>query len=937
MKELEQELFDVAFASLRNKERNGVEINIAIINSTINLFSPHYPNADIRLVCNMLEGHFTIGIGKSETLYQEKRPWIAGYKQGNPELQDFPFWNNYKRYLLEEHGHPSVVVNEIDESTDAILDGMENPRLGTNFEKKGMVIGYVQSGKTGNYVGLINKALDVGYSFIVVLAGLHNNLRQQTQFRIDQGVNGLQMINGKMNRVGVGGLPNRFDNTHTQTLTTSDLSGDFKIGAARMVGINFKIDIPLIAVIKKNISPLKNLNNWLENIIGISKENQSDKAVLIIDDECDQASIDNNFKWTDLDAPIPDEDGNVIMANTPSKINELINALLNKFSRRAYVGYTATPYANIFIPVDNENYRNIFPEDFIVRLDQPSNYLGPEKYFGDSDDTTDLPGILEIDETEGFSDQIKAYNKGDVEELEIPESLKTATKLYILSGAIRFYRGHENAHMSMLIHATHLTELQNYLGILFKVYWNGLKDKILQNDTATWLDLESMYLGNYKLGLNYSLHSQQYYSDCFSNHEAFRTNNFDLPINFDDLKDSIRGFISAVSILVINSHRSNHLDKLNYHLYSQNGRKVIVIGGNTMSRGLTLEGLHTSYFIRHARTFDTLMQMGRWFGYRTNYADLCKIITTKDIVLDFGEICRADITMNDNISAMIRNNATPREFLIQIRQSNTSLAVTTKMGASGTMRVSWAGGEVISTLIERKPESIRQNHTALNSLLALVSVNYKPKIDPNKLVFKEVPLTMFEKFINEYSLVNNDGSLDFKKLFEYYEICKFSSVDLVVLGRQKGNNADDLNFSFVGTEIGLAQRSSNDPGNQTFFKVRNGKLTDANYLAGFVDEELTDKQQRTPSIVCTYLKRPIITFLAMDPRYFFLNKEISSPEIPTSENVYLNLMNQLGVFNQNQVIPYGLSIATPSKAMDGHNLIGEDVYVNVTVQNNINS
>jgi len=638
MNELDQELFDVAYASLRNKEKNGIKITPVTTRTTVQQFSPLYPGTDISLIINMLEGHFTIGIGKSETLYQEKKPWITNYKQSKPNLEDFPFWNNYKRYLLEEVKHPTVVVTEIDDSTDAILDGMENPCLGNNFEKKGMVIGYVQSGKTGNYVGLINKAIDVGYNFIVVLAGLHNNLRQQTQFRIDHGVNGLQMINGNLSKVGVGNLPNRFEKNHTQTLTTSDLKGDFRRGPANMNGINFKIDTPLIAVIKKNVSPLTNLNNWLENIIGISLQHQSDKAVLIIDDECDQASIDNNFQWTDLNAPIPDEDGKVNRANTPSKINELINALLNKFSRRAYVGYTATPYANIFIPIDNEIYKNIFPEDFIVRLDQPTNYLGPEKYFGDSDGADDLPGILEIDEAEGFSDQLKSYNKKDVEELEIPESLKTATKLFILAGAIRFYRGQEKAHMSMLIHASYLTSVQNYLGKLYKVYWTELKDKIQQNDNATWLDLKNVYLGNYKLGLNCSLQSQQYYSSCFSSHDAFKTNNFDLPPKFENLGDYIRMFISAISILVINSDKANKLNKLDYHLYSQNGRKVIAIGGNTMSRGLTLEGLQTSYFIRHARTFDTLMQMGRWFGYRTNYADLCRIITTKDIVTDFEEI-----------------------------------------------------------------------------------------------------------------------------------------------------------------------------------------------------------------------------------------------------------------------------------------------------------
>lgn len=937
MNKINQELFDVVYASLRNKERIDNSITLLMIQAEVERFSKLYEGADFGLVTNKLQSHFTIGIGKSETLYKQKRPWISNYKQTKPNLEDFPFWNNYKRYLREVLKYPLVVINEIDDSTDAILDGMENPDIGNNFEKKGMVIGYVQSGKTGNYVGLINKALDVGYNFIVVLAGLHNNLRQQTQFRIDQGVNGLQMINGQLSSVGVGSLPNKYSNTHTQTLTTSDIDGDFRAAAANMNGINFNINTPLIAVIKKNISPLNNLNTWLDNVISINKQERSNKAVLIIDDECDQASIDNNFKFTDLEAPIPDEFGNINRENTPSRINDLINSLLNKFHRRAYVGYTATPYANVFIPIDNDNYKNIFPEDFIVRLDQPSNYLGPERYFGNSEYNEDLPGILEIDPSEGFTDQIKSFAKNEINSFDIPESLKTATKVFIVSGSIRFYRGQAKAHMSMLIHATHLTFVQNYLGKEFKAYWKELVQKLKENDSAAWNDLEKIYNGKYTNGLKYKLESQNFYSDKFSSQEAFKTDNFELPKNFEDLKDFIRSFISSVNILVVNSSAENKIEKLDYHLYSDDGRKLIVIGGNTMSRGLTLEGLQTSYFIRHAGAFDTLMQMGRWFGYRTNYGDLCRIITDTDIVNDFSEICMSDLVVRDNISAMIRSNASPRDFLIQIRQSNTSLAVTTKMGASGQMRISWAGGEVVSTLIDKSPLIIKQNHSAVITLIDKIKDKYTPQKDLNKTVFKKIPLHLFENFNSEFTLVNNNGNLDLKKIFEYYKICRFDSVDFVILGRQKGKKDDDLNYSYCGNEIGLAQRVSKEPSEiNNFFKVRNGKLTDADYLAGFSNEPLSASDSKKPSIVCTHLERPVITLLAMDPRYFFLNRELILDEIPNETTVDLEKINRLGGFNQKEQIPYGISIATPSKNLDGVNLIGESVLINITVQDNIN-
>ena len=431
---------NAAHATLKVKRDTGIAITTELIREEVmrfqNIYSIEgYPSINWEKIINELESHYTITIGSSETLYNHKIPWIRNYKQNNPNLSDFPFWNNYKRHLFENQQLPQTVIDEIDQSTDAILDGMSNPRETDNFEKKGLVIGYVQSGKTGNYVGLINKAIDVGYQFIVVLAGMHNNLRQQTQFRIDQGVNGKQKINGEETAVGVGTLINRFD-TQTQSLTTADAKGDFNSAAANMNGINFNLEAPLIAVIKKNVHPLKNMNKWLENVIGINMESQSNKAVLIIDDEADQASINNNFKAEDLDAPITDEEGNVDEENSPTAINAGIVDLINKFSRRCYTGYTATPYANVLIPLDNEHHQSIFPEDFIVRLKQPSNYLGPEKYFDQG-----LPGIQEIDSTEGFPEKIKAYYKAESDELEVPESLKVATKQFIISGALRFVRG----------------------------------------------------------------------------------------------------------------------------------------------------------------------------------------------------------------------------------------------------------------------------------------------------------------------------------------------------------------------------------------------------------------------------------------------------------------------------------------------------------------
>ena len=917
---------NAAHATLKVKRDSGIAITTEIIREEVMRFQimyslEGYPSINWERIINELESHYTITIGVSETLYNHRIPWVRNYKQNNPNLSDFPFWSNYKRYLSEIQQLPQTVIDEIDQSTDAILDGMSNPSDTDNFEKKGLVIGYVQSGKTGNYVGLINKAIDVGYQFIVVLAGMHNNLRQQTQFRIDQGVNGKQKINGKETAVGVGTLMNRFD-TQTQSLTTSDVKGDFNSAAANMNGINFNLEAPLIAVIKKNVHPLRNMNKWLENVIGINMESQSNKAVLIIDDEADQASINNNFKAEDLDAPITDEEGNVDEENSPTAINAGIVDLINKFSRRCYTGYTATPYANVLIPLDNEHHQSIFPEDFIVRLKQPSNYLGPEKYFDQG-----LPGIIEIDSTEDFSGQVKSYYKEELEELELPESLKIATKQFIISGALRFFRGQESSHMSMLIHVSHLTMIQNHLGDIFKSYWNELKFGIENNSESIWTELNDLFLGS-----NYN--SQEFYTQAYSENESFANNNFDLPENFSDIRDYIRSFIAAVEILVVNGHKDNKGQSLDYHLYP-NGRKVIAIGGNTMSRGLTLEGLHTSYFIRHARTFDTLMQMGRWFGYRSNYADLCRIITTSEIAEDFGEICFADTIMNENISAMIRSNASPRDFLIKIRQSTTSLSVTSKMGVAGPMRLSWAGGEVITNSISREKNKIIENHNILIELFDKIKEKLQV-VSPstnNKLVFSNVLLDGdLELFKNNYNIENNNGSLDLQKLFEFYKSSGFEAVDLAIVGRKPG---EEDNFTFLNKEIGLAQRNSKDRDDPNHFKVRNGKLTDADYLSKFVGRGNT----LSVSNACAELKRPLITFLAFDPKYFYGKGKIDKKKILSGENLHDGLQHLKNSDTGEYIaLPYGISIATPSYLPNSTaiNNNSVDVLVNQMVNDNIN-
>ena len=886
--------------------------------------------------------NINISIGSSDTIYSVNNiKWINDYKQNN---SNFNHWDNYKRYLTEIVNLPDDVIFEIDKSTDHILDGMANPNL-IDFNKKGMAIGYVQSGKTSNYVGLINKSIDVGYKFIVVLAGMHNNLRQQTQMRIDQGVVGYSRLNGEMTKCGIGNLT-KVKLPQVQFLTTADYNGDFSSVLATKSGVNFKLDTPLIAVIKKNKSVLDNLNNWLENSIGLDNQQQSHKPILIIDDECDQASVNTKFNPNNYDAPIEDEHGNINYENTPSAINGQINSLLQKFSKRAYVGYTATPYANIFIPINNPNYQDVFPEDFIVRLDQPSTYLGPEKYF-DVDNVEDdtLPGLLLTSDEESFYNEISQYKRNpDDNTITIPNSLITATYLFILSGAIRMFRGQQKKHMSMLIHVSYLTSIQKHLRIQFKAKWIEISKKIDENDSTLHGELQKLFEGEFcnTMGILSTIHAQKDISEMYKSNFS-KLENYDIPKTYAELKKHIKSFIRGVdnNIIAVNSQST---DNLNFHLYP-NGRKVIAIGGNTMARGLTLEGLHTSYFVRNAGAYDTLMQMGRWFGYRTHYSDLCRIITTDQIAQNFGEVCRAEIIMRNDIDAMVRANVPPREFLIRIRTSANRFAVTGKLGMSGIMQTQWSGGEIISRLISRNPDVVNENFDILNKLITNISSNHSKEVIKNNIVYKNIP-RRFLKNIAALKVVNNSGQLNFEKIEEYYELCKFDFIDIVIIGKSTSSLLSSVNYIFDDYEIGLSERNSEETSNNRYdhelFRVKNSKLTDANYLSNFISEDdentLTDKQLQNPNILCSKISNPIISFLPINPYYFYSKEEIDRGSRPNLQNIDERIEEIKDPNSDNfKSIPFGISVATPLYGPNNTVLNQETMLVGLAVLNAINN
>ena len=333
------------------------------------------------------------------------------------------YFDAYEKYLKQEKWSPTVVQALSDVCTK-ILGHLQNPVSEGNWDRRGLVIGHVQSGKTANYIGLIAKAADAGYKFIIVIAGIHNNLRKQTQERIDEGFIGCSSNPAeKRKKIGVGNTRN-----YPHPVTLTNIFDDFKKDTARQSGWRINdFSKPVVLVIKKNVSTLASLHGWLKDLNAQEDGQISDVPMLMIDDEADHASINTNKE-----------------ENDPTKTNRWIRNILSLFKKSCYIGYTATPFANIFINPsawDKDVREELFPKDFIYCLDAPTSYFGPDKVFLDEDSEGKI--LQYIDDAENY---IPLSHKRDHRVAELPPSLLRAIIQFIIIKAMRNLRGYEKRH-----------------------------------------------------------------------------------------------------------------------------------------------------------------------------------------------------------------------------------------------------------------------------------------------------------------------------------------------------------------------------------------------------------------------------------------------------------------------------------------------------------
>jgi hypothetical protein len=613
-------------------------------------------------------------------------------------------WTRYMRYLQESKGFPPPIANRLDEVTDQILQRLEDPTRPGSWDRRGMVVGHVQSGKTANYTGLICKAADAGYKVIVVLAGLDDSLRSQTQLRLDEGLLGFDSQQRRNydtanSRIGVGLLKGEALYP-VVTFTSSAQKGDFNKSVAKQIGVNPGGNDPLVLVVKKNKSILNNLISWITSF-DAQVEVESGRSIvhnvpmLVIDDECDHASV--NTKADDPDTE-------------PTAINRCIRTLLASFQKSAYVGYTATPFANIFIApesaAEDEFGEDLFPRDFIISLKKSSDYIGASRVFGleaDSDAGVEAVSALPITRTVDDEDTwIPPKHKNGYEvPPAIPASLRSALLSYVLVCAARRARGQETQHNSMLIHVTRFVSVQQQVAEQVNDELGFIRQRIRYGDG----DRPETLMAELR---------ELWESDFIPTTEALDDPELS-SLTWEQIEPCLDPAVSKIEIRVVNGQSIEALEYFN----KPAGISVIAIGGAKLSRGLTLEGLSVSYYLRTSRMYDTLLQMGRWFGFRPGYVDLCRLFTTAELQRWYKDTALANEDLLVQFEEMALSGGTPREFGLRVRQSADGLVVTSagKMLNGTKMKLTFSGSISETIIFDPRTSTMKENFETTEELI----------------------------------------------------------------------------------------------------------------------------------------------------------------------------------------------------------------------------
>lgn len=596
-----------------------------------------------------------VGQGAGVAVEERSASWYSGARTGSG------VWPRYRDRVSAKL--PQSAVETIDSTTGWILGACANP-LEPGDRRKGLVIGFVQSGKTANYSGLIAKSVDAGYRIVIVLAGMYSNLREQTQVRLakDLAINESHDDSAG----GVAFVP--------ATSASMDIGRPDQFGA-----LNNRQNV-LFMVVKKNPTRLRNVADFLD---GLSESIRSQRAVLIVDDESDQATP------------------NTLRAkNEISTINGCLREIWSKVRVGSYVAYTATPFANIFIDPDDNT--DLYPEDFAFALPKPQGYMGSREFF-DLDDTLPEDGgpadrstmstDLAIEIPEAEADELKAA-KADLEDYapEVKGSLEEAIRWFAIATALRRMRAGRVEHSSMLVHMSHFVDAHM-----------AQKDALDEFRLDTGLDLDAEERA-----------FREVYGKQIERGAAYREVGVDAP-DWGELWPAVKETWRSIRVVVDNGRST---DRLNYP--DGDPQTVIAVGGGTLSRGLTLEGLVVSYFLRSSNTYDTLLQMGRWFGFRPGYQDLTRVWVGPGLLEEFRFLAQVEEELRAEVHQMMEQGLSPKQLGVKIRNHPGRLEITgrNRMAATRLVGAGLGGQRYQSTYLDISEQGVQRSQETARSLVA---------------------------------------------------------------------------------------------------------------------------------------------------------------------------------------------------------------------------
>jgi len=794
------------------------------------------------------------------------------YDSGKNSLSHF-YWSTYEKYL-RRIGWFDHNLEVLDQSTNDIMERISAPWREKAFQSKGLVVGYVQSGKTANFTGLIAKATDAGYRLIIVIAGTGDLLRNQTQRRVDKELIGKEFAvdedgdyqgDAEVDQfVTHGGFPSQQGGVDWRRLTGQ--FDDYKELKAGIESLNFVSRDPTrpffdkdnlekatarIMVIKKQTQRLKAVNGDLNRIKtrGVRLE---DIPALVIDDESDLASLNT------MD-PNQNREGEL----KRTKINEQITTLLKTLPRAQYVGYTATPNANVFVNPDDPE--DLFPKDYVVSLPRPTGYVGAAEFHDASDEA----------EPEGFRSNKRAFVRDLKGDDSKPENLQKAIDSYILSGAIKLFRESRSdlkyRHHTMLIHEG--------------AQKSGMT--ALQKQVEDQLDNCDYFGGS---GLS---RLEKLWNEDFQPVSRVRDEDkFSEPSDFDSLKPFVGTcwqmlYDDEQPVLIINSDRENKEKAPDFEV-----KRVwkILVGGTMLSRGYTVEGLTISYFRRKAGTADTLMQMGRWFGFRPGYRDLIRLFIGReegargtDLYKYFENICLDEAEFRKQLERYARPASgvalTPKQIPPLVSSSGLPPAAKNKMWNARVIMENMGGRRLQSTVATPDLQAAKDNQQLFSKMIGTSKLSSKVSLGLKEAGTKT---GLFDAYT---ARIDNSEIISFLKEYEwagewrpYDRVVEFlannssengiSSWRLIAPQLKTSGPEDTLEFG--GRDFTVIQRTRVEKGG------RYGNYSDpehievSNYLAGLnpVDGKppLQPANSDTSNNYCSE-QAVILTYLIRDKKY----------------------------------------------------------------------